>query len=67
MEITRCELFVHVYFIKERRIVGERALLAEDVACIGQQVVVCSVDLASASHFIVAQNFAVNNLYLLHL
>ena len=67
MEITRCELFVHVNFIKERRIVGEGALLAEDIACIGQQVVVCSVDLASASHLIVTQDFAVNNFYLLHL
>lgn len=35
VEITRCELFVHVNVIQESWVVSERALLAEDVALIG--------------------------------
>ena len=62
VEVTRCELFVIVNIIQKGWIVSQRALLAENVVGICQQIVVSPVNLTSTSLIIITHYLAVDNI-----
>lgn len=65
MEVTRNKLLVGVNFVKERRVVGDRALLVENVVHVIPQVVGDIVYLAAPSLLVVAKHVTVRGFALL--